>query len=605
MAKTAAPSLQDFSLVETKLRSIREENTLKTEVTAFYYFVLDQFLSLQDDEVRDSITDNAYQNEVGLPSGHDRGIDAVYIDTAEKPATIHFFNCKYTGKFDKTKDHFPAGEIDKIDSFLRALLGQDKHLKADVNAALYSKVEEIWGLFKSQNPNFILHICGNLYNKFEKKEGQRFERLVQARPNFAIKYHMMPELVRSLTKGSLRQADAKVRAMSDQWFGKDAGDIQSLILTLPIQELLRIVIDDAALRDEADLSSHGVIAQKEILEDVFDENIRPYLKQRTSINKNIKRTALAPESSRFFYFNNGITLTCEGLSYNRSQKMPLVELRSIQVVNGGQTIHALHEAFKEDQTYFSTMEILCRIYKTENRELRTSIAEYTNSQNPVNNRDIRSLDDVQIKLETEFRTLGYYYERKKRQHAIEPRSKRIDAERAGQVLMAFYHDLPGEAKNEKRFIFNKDKYYSKVFSDEVKADKILVASSLFDLIEAEKAEVRSKVNRSPTSYPKHEYLFYASYYLLWAISKIAEIKRIDLKYANVDKLKALYTPATKLIQSLVKSQKQRLSKSDEQYSHASFFKYSEPKDRFEELKAKGKLKGVIESKTKKKRHKAK
>ncbi|HAC62081.1 MAG TPA: hypothetical protein DCF68_00740 [Cyanothece sp. UBA12306] len=70
------------------------------------------------------------------------------------------------------------------------------------------------------------------------------------------------------------------------------------------------------------------------------------------------------------------------------------------------------------------MELLCRIYETQDLELSTKIAEYTNSQNPVKSRDVRSVDYIQQKLEKELLVKGYFYERKRNQYTKEPRTNR-------------------------------------------------------------------------------------------------------------------------------------------------------------------------------------
>ncbi|BAM12272.1 hypothetical protein HCN_1041 [Helicobacter cinaedi PAGU611] len=81
------------------------------------------------------------------------------------------------------------------------------------------------------------------------------------------------------------------------------------------------------------------------------------------------------------------------------------------------------------------VSVLYKIYQTNSKRLKAKISEFTNNQNPVKWRDIRSIDELQIKLENEFRILGYYYERKKNQYKNYPKKKRIDSEKIGQVLL--------------------------------------------------------------------------------------------------------------------------------------------------------------------------
>jgi len=112
------PSRQDFSLVRTHVQQFTNDLELDNDSLGFMFFALDLILGIQDDEASDSITDTSYLKISNNSSGHDRGIDALYIDESEKPAIIHIFNFKYTGNEKKIGNNFPSSEIDKILSFL-------------------------------------------------------------------------------------------------------------------------------------------------------------------------------------------------------------------------------------------------------------------------------------------------------------------------------------------------------------------------------------------------------------------------------------------------------------------------------------------------------
>jgi hypothetical protein len=278
-------------------------------------------------------------------------------------------------------------------------MSQDESFKTTVNQILYSKVQEIWKIFESNNPNFVIHICANYYNGFENSEKARFEREINRHANFQIKYHLIEDLVALITKKTKQKINAKLTAIDDNFFEKSDGDVRALIVNIDARELIRIVLDSDSVRDNATLDEYNELKKYGILEDAFEDNVRLYLKQRSKINRSIKKTALSEENHRFFYFNNGITITCDKFTYQKTRRSPIIELENIQVVNGSQTIHALYEAFLEDSSKFKYIELLCRIYETQNQILSTNIAEYTNSQNPVNSRDIRSIDLVQQKLD--------------------------------------------------------------------------------------------------------------------------------------------------------------------------------------------------------------
>ena len=89
-------NLTDFSLINLPVKKIKNELALNDESLAFMPFALTQILNIQDDEAIDCITDSNYlKNSEQNISGHDRGIDAIYIDDTNTVPKIYFFNFKF------------------------------------------------------------------------------------------------------------------------------------------------------------------------------------------------------------------------------------------------------------------------------------------------------------------------------------------------------------------------------------------------------------------------------------------------------------------------------------------------------------------------------
>jgi hypothetical protein len=569
--KKLAPSLQDFSLVRTHVEQFTKDFELDNDALGFMFFAIDLILGLQEDEIEDAITDTSYLKFSGKGSGHDRGIDALYIDDAQKPAVVHFFNCKYV-EFNKTGNNFPAGEIDKISNFISSLIGGDESIKGTINAHLFSKVQDIWDLYKSQYPKFVIHICSNHYHPFEESEKKRFEKEIGKYSNFKITYDLMPFFVSSLTRKGKQTVNAKLRAIDLNLFEKSDGDIRALIANIDARELLKTLVDDESVRLNADITNYSELKNYKILEDAFEDNVRVYLKQRSRINQNIKSTALSDEAFRFFYYNNGITITCTHFQYPKMMRNPIVELENLQIVNGSQTLHALFDAFSENSDNFGQIDLLVRIYETSKEELSVNIAEYTNSQNPVKSRDIRSNDFVQKKIDKELDALGYFYERKRGQHIGKPKIKRIDAEKAGQALFAFLNKMPAEAKNDKQLIFA-DKY-DEIFSDQITAEDVLITTQIFNEIEARKLKKKKEIVDHPRKYNSESFILHSTYYIMYGISELADTKKISKKLKNYSELISLYDDSISLIKKAIELEKSSLGNA---YSHNKFFKSNKPK----------------------------
>jgi hypothetical protein len=111
-------NLQDFSLVKTKVNRIKNDFSFGKPSDAFYILAIGREADLQEDEIIDSITDNSFLQSNGCQGGHDRGIDAIYIDYDKTTPVVHLFNCKYTDKYENARDgSFPSSEIDKISGY--------------------------------------------------------------------------------------------------------------------------------------------------------------------------------------------------------------------------------------------------------------------------------------------------------------------------------------------------------------------------------------------------------------------------------------------------------------------------------------------------------
>jgi hypothetical protein len=573
--------LQDFSLIQRSVEKAKRDFALAEDSSGFYFVLLPLILDLQDDEVDDAITDNFYQGVKKRPTGKDRGIDAIYIETGGETSTVHFFCCKYVSKFEKTEGFTESNQIDKIESFLTALMSQDAELQNDVNQALAAKVSEIWDEQKNRTPSYVVHICSNKTDGFEPTERARFEKVLATYSKFKTEFHIQSTLAARLAHGERMSINGQIKAIDTHLFEIVGGDVRALILHVDAVGLLRLLSDSEHLRSNPNHSDTEELRGGTLCEDAFEDNIRLYLQQRSKVNRNIKATILGEDdddgqrndqSHYFFYFNNGITITCDRFSYPKKQRAPIVDVENIQVVNGGQTLHALSEAFKEQPEKLEGVELLCRLYETKNKELSSRIAECTNSQNPVKSRDIRSIDMTQVKLEKEFKKLGLFYERKKNQFSAENKANRIDAEKCGQVMLAFYEGMPQEAKNKKALIFGEK--FDDLFSEDTTAHKLLLPFRLFETIEAA---------RSIGANRRAIWIRYATYHILYAMRLLADDKKIELGFENLEKIQKLYPKARKIVHSARKNERAAAARERREYADVLFFKSKSAKTHIDSL----------------------
>ena len=562
-----AKNLQEFSTLHQHVKAARSRLALPSVPEAFPFVLLPLIVGLREDEVEATITDNHFQKIRGRPAGHDRGTDAIHIETDGTDSTIHIFNLKYKADFDKTEGFFPSSEIDKVIEFIRAVLHKDLALLGDANQVLIDKVREIWDEIENRRAAFVLHFVSNLTEGFAPDEDRRLQNILSAFNTVTYDCETQSTIAARLADKNRRRINGKFVGIDKNLFETSGGSVRALVVHADAVQILRLLCNDSGLRNDAQNADLAALKATRLEGGAFDDNVRIYLKQKPRINKNIKATALSSENVNFFYFNNGLTMTCDRLNYPRETRAPVIELENVQVVNGGQTLHALFEAFQEDSTKLAPVEVLCRIYETKDRDLSSRIAERTNSQSPVNTRDIHSIDIEQINLEREFEALSLFYERKRAQFEYKPILKRVDAEKCGQCYLAFYEEMPLEAKNRKGMIFGSK--YDVIFNSTTTAEKLLLPLRLFDAIEAERA-------KSATG--KRAWLNYASYHILFAMRLLAAKKKIELIYKNLSTIRKLYTAATTVVRKARKAERKRLTTRGEDFADVLYFKKKKAKE---------------------------
>lgn len=138
---------------------------------------------------------------------------------------------------------------------------------------------------------------------------------------------------------------------------------------------------------------------------LLESNVRSFLKFNGKINKGIRETILH-EKSRFFTYNNGVSITAKDVNVETTQKgMLITGFTDLQIINGGQTTAAL--AFTQRKNNRNDNEDLSGIFvqmkltvlNGDDPELICNIAKYANSQNKVNNADLNSSHPFYVRME--------------------------------------------------------------------------------------------------------------------------------------------------------------------------------------------------------------
>jgi hypothetical protein len=243
---------------------------------------------------------------------------------------------------------------------------------------------------------------------------------------------------------------------------------KSYIIRLPLSEIIRITCSDSTLRMNYGIEDLQPLTKVKIDYSVLFDNVRG-LVVKSKYNRNISYS-LKNDPSKFFMFNNGLTLTANDIkaeTVNANKKIRLT-IDSLQVLNGGQSLRTIHQFNSEDpkhlEDYLSNSEVLVRVFKTsKDSDLNNKIAEYTNSQNSISNVDLKSLRSEQLHIEQYLNEHNIIYSRKTGDTGMDGTKKythKISMERFGQILLSL-SGKPERATNQKKAIF--DKYYDELF----------------------------------------------------------------------------------------------------------------------------------------------
>ena len=201
---------------------------------------------------------------------------------------------------------------------------------------------------------------------------------------------------------------------------------------------------------------------------LFARNIRGFL-GGTSINQAMQAT-LRDRPEYFWYFNNGVTIVCDGAQEITQRGRTVLRVDNPQVINGQQTTRVL----AAQAELAPTASVLARVIRVPRdgdsfEDLVSRIVEATNWQNQIRASDLVANDRRQVQIERELRKRGYQYLRKRQtkgeaRAAVGSRFRfLITKEELAQSMAACKFD-PVVVRLGKEGLFAEE-YYTAIFDD--------------------------------------------------------------------------------------------------------------------------------------------
>ena len=416
-----------------ELRSIKKElEKSKKKVTdenAFEYLAM-QFFCYKIKNIEPKL----YDIESSITNGpNDGGIDFVYYDDEESKVVLG--QCKHT---ENMKLNDIISELNKmsstVENFKKANTGTyNKKLKTNLQNALDRLPDESAGnveycIFTTSdiNQNDVtnkLHAEHNLYSK----------DMVSVYGVSEINSQIKKLIERAKTVNEYKiEIDHPHNVLQ-----YETDNVSGIMVNMSSESLVRMY---DKFKDEG----------------LFDLNIRKYIKNRT-VDEGIKET-LDKERDNFWFYNNGLTIACSEYVLDGNK----VKLYDFSIVNGGQTTNRIgnYKGSNNDKFYLP-----CKIIsiKNDDQKLYSKIAEATNSQKPINPRDLKSNSPEMKMLQRWLEKEGVYLEIKRGEKKKLKNLKSIKNDELGQLLLSFGYQQPGTARSGKRYIFENKPLYNKLY----------------------------------------------------------------------------------------------------------------------------------------------
>ncbi len=446
-----AQELQERLVAELRVNA---NDTTRQKSLAFVYLCAKTMLDLVDDEAFEALTDGS----------NDFGVDAMHIgETLDEEFVVTLFQAKYAHKNLEGQNNFPEDGVEAAVGAVRYLF--DPRAKVVANHRLLPKIEEVRSLFGDGFiPRVRVLLCNNGLPWNAVAQGQidrlGFEKQVAWE-------HVNHERLLSIMQAT-KPVNGTLR-MQGKAIVEDFDFSRVLVGKVSVSEIAALI------------EQHG--------DRLLERNIRRYLGLAGNrVNEGIRDTLLkADERPNFYFYNNGITLTCTRFDYNALQQTDhLVRIEDLQVINGGQTSHTIAKVMKEigtaDATNLDKAFVMIRLYQlaSDREGFVQNITYATNSQNPVDLRDLKSNDEIQKRLEEDVRNLGFVY-RRKRTDSSSSRPEEISSGTAAEAILSVWRRKPHQAKFFVREHFGK--LYSEIFDDTLTGAELITATLLYRIAE--------------------------------------------------------------------------------------------------------------------------
>ena len=416
----------------------------KKRSMAFLFIAAKTAFGLNDEEAFDGIVDGS----------NDFGVDALYFaqpEDGELPITL--MQGKYKTDLNSNAA-FPEQAITKMIAAIDTIFDPDKPVK--VNRRLEQRIEDI--------RSFVREGVIPRINAVAVSNGKIWTEQAQQRINNATERYGSQVNWRHIGTDDLLALLQARKSIDDNITLVGTATVEAfnfrrvLIGRMPVAELARLT------------DQYG--------DQLFDRNIRRYLGMSGNrVNEAMAATLSdSEERPNFYFYNNGITIVCSQFRHNALQQQSwTVQVEDLQIVNGGQTSRTVQQV-REKGSDLDRAEVLVRIYELneDDTDIVDAITFATNSQNPVDLRDLKANDPLQKALMEAIKGLGYTYRTKREDRPVSP--KEFTSAVVAEAILAIWRKRPQQARFRGRQHFGV--LYDTIFRGKLNGAQAIIAALL-------------------------------------------------------------------------------------------------------------------------------
>ncbi len=409
---------------------------------AFEIFSIAAVLDKPFDEVYNEISTLVKAANGGHDGGHDGGVDGIYFD--ETTATLAVFQTK-------SSEHLGDNEVTKFVSDYQNLFERMNSAQLPLNKNVSAKLQTVWDI-----PRQGITYTPKLFFVFNGKKEAQDKEIADRH----MKQHAMLEILDAsdlFSKiESLQAAQRKRKMVSFTFMAEKSniasssdpqalityakGNVRSVGFRLKAKELCRLIEEEKRINGNED--------------HLFSQNIRGFL-GAVRTNQQIKNTLIGQDSAYFPFMNNGITMIAETLKLPNAMQAGTYPIQTVNpvIVNGLQSTQVIYEVYKSKPEKLEDVDVMIRLYDTQDEELAEKITTATNTQTSINVRDKISNRDFNQHLKVLFENKGIGYITKRGDSFENKLSRELSQTVTSETLLKFwyatYYERPETAKASK------------------------------------------------------------------------------------------------------------------------------------------------------------